>query len=152
MPNYFLDTSALAKHYHQEVGTPEVERILNEPGSRHFISRLSTVEIQSVFALKVRIQAISSQDLRQLQKLIFADLSARRFLVLRVLQGHFQEAERLLRKHAPTKSFRTLDSLQLAVALDLSGRGLLDQFVCADTKLCAVARDEGLSVINPEIV
>src|ERR1051326_4003737 len=146
MPNYFLDTSAVAKHYHSETGTPEVERILAEPGSRHFISRLSTVELHSVFALKVRTPVITAQDLQQLQKLILADLSARRFQVVRMLRGHFHEAERLIRKHVPTKSFRTLDSLQLAVALDLSRRGFLDHFVCADDKLCAVAQDEGLSV------
>jgi predicted nucleic acid-binding protein len=149
MANYFLDTSALAKHYHVEKGTPEVERILNEPGSVHYISRLAAVEIQSVFALKVRTQEITAQDLRQVQRRIAADFTARRFPVIRMLQSHFHEAERLIRKHAPTKAFRTLDSLQLAVALGLNGQGKLDYFVCADDKLCKVAEDEGLSVINP---
>lgn len=149
MPNYFLDTSALAKHYHLEKGTPEVERILNEPGSVHYISRLATVEIQSVFALKARTQEITAQDLQQLQKHIASDFSMRRFPVVRVLQSHFQDAERLIRKHAPVKSFRTLDSLQLSVALGLSRQGRLDFFVCADEKLCRVAQDEGLVVINP---
>ena len=149
MASYFLDTSALAKHYHVEKGTPEVERILTEPGSAHYISRLATVEIQSVFALKVRTQEITVQDLRQVQKLIAADFAARRFPVVRMLQSHFQEAERLIRKHAPIRAFRTLDSLQLAVALSLSGQRKLDYFVCADDKLCKVAEDEGLSVINP---
>jgi predicted nucleic acid-binding protein len=149
MANYFLDTSAFAKHYHIEKGTPEVERIVNEPGSTHYISRLATVEIQSVFALKVRTQEITAQDLQQVQRRIAADFTARRFPVVRMLQNHFQEAERLIRKHAPTKAFRTLDSLQLAVALSLSRQGKLDHFVCADDKLCKVAEDEGLSVINP---
>jgi len=149
MANYFLDTSALAKHYHVEKGTPEVERILSEPGSTHYISRLAAVELQSVFALKVRTQEITAQDLQQVQKHIATDFAARRFPVVRMLQSHFQEAERLLRKHAPTRAFRTLDSLQLAVALSLSSQGMLDYFVCADDKLCKVAEDEGLSVINP---
>lgn len=149
MANYFLDTSALAKHYHVEKGTPEVERILSEPGSVHYISRLAAVEIQSVFALKVRTQEITAQDLRQVQGHIAADFAARRFPVVRMLQSHFHEAERLIRKHAPTRAFRTLDSLQLAVALSLNSQGKLDYFVCADDKLCKVAEDEGLSVINP---
>jgi predicted nucleic acid-binding protein len=149
MANYFLDTSALAKHYRVEKGTPEVERILNEPGSTHYISRLATVEIQSVFALKVRTQEITAQDLQQLQGHIAADFASRRFPVVRMLQSHFREAERLIRKHAPIKSFRTLDSLQLAVALSLNGQGRLDYFVCADDNLCKVADDEGLAVINP---
>lgn len=149
MANYFFDTSALAKHYRVEQGTAEVERILAEPGSVHYIARLATVELQSVFALKVRTQEITAVDLQQIQKLIATDFAARRFPVIRMLQRHFSEAERLLRKHAPTKALRTLDSLQLAVALSLSGQNHLDYFVCADDKLCKVANDEGLSVIIP---
>lgn len=149
MANYFLDTSALAKHYRVEQGTPEVERILQEPGSVHHISRLATVEIQSVFARKVRTQEITTQELQQLQKHLANDFAARRLPVVKMLQSHFYEAERLLRKHAPTKALRTLDALQLAVALSLNRQGRLDYFVCADDKLCKVAEDEGLTVINP---
>lgn len=152
MPRYFFDTSAIAKHYHPEKGTPEVDRILNEQGSSHFISRLSAVEIQSVFATKVRTQVIPPQDLQNLQKLFARDLSSRRLQVLQILQSHYREAERLLKKHAPTKSLRTLDALQLSFALDLNRKGLLDHFVCADTRFCIVAQDESLSVINPEII
>lgn len=53
MPNYFFDTSAISKNYHNEVGTPKVEQLLMEPSTRHFISRLSVIEIQSVFAGKL---------------------------------------------------------------------------------------------------
>lgn len=152
MPLYFFDTSALAKHYHLEKGTHEVERILNEQGSCCLISRLSTVEVQSVFAMKVRTQVITLQDLQKLQNIFAQDVSSRRLQVLRMLQSHYREAERLLKKHAFIKSFRTLDALQLAFALDLNRKGLLDHFVCADARFCAIAEDEGLSVINPEIV
>jgi len=44
---------------------------------------------------------------------------------------------------------RTLDALQLAVALDLKAQGLLDFFVCADEILCQVAEKEGITVVNP---
>jgi predicted nucleic acid-binding protein len=152
MPIYFFDTSALAKHYHPETGTPEVERILTEQGSLHFISRLSAVEIQSVFASKARNQVITSQDLQKLQKLFAGDLSSRRLQVLKVLPSHFREAERLIKKHAPTRSFRTLDALQLSFALELNRKGSLDYFVCADDRFCVIAQDEGLTVINPETI
>ena len=52
--NYFFDSSALAKAYRHEVGTAKVMAILAEPSSKFFISSLTTVEIQSVFAQKVR--------------------------------------------------------------------------------------------------
>jgi hypothetical protein len=32
MPADFLDTSALAKHYHAEIGSTEVDRLWNDPG------------------------------------------------------------------------------------------------------------------------
>ena len=150
MANYFFDTSALAKHYHPEPGTAEVDRILNEQGSRYIISRLLVVEMQSSFAGKVRTQDITLQDFQQLQKRFATVLNTRRFQAIRMLQGHFTEAAQLLNKYAPTQSFRTLDALQLAVALDYSRKGLVDHFVCADEKFCKVAQAEGLSVITPK--
>jgi len=39
--------------------------------------------------------------------------------------------------------------LQLAIALDLSRRGMTEYFVCADTRLCETAEEEGLVIINP---
>ncbi len=149
MANYFLDTSALAKHYFLEAGTADVENLLQEPNSIYYVSRLTTVEIYSVFALKVRTHEITLQDLVNIQKLIATDFNTRRFPVIRMTQSHFEEAGRLIKDHAATKSLRTLDSLQLAVALELRNQGKLDFFVCADLKLCNVAKDEGLSVITP---
>lgn len=57
MAGYFVDTSALAKLYHEEFGSDYVEGMLNRPGSRGMISRLSLVEIESVLAIKVRTGA-----------------------------------------------------------------------------------------------
>jgi len=69
--------------------------------------------------------------------------------VLRVLVRHYQQAEHLIRQYGLTQSLRTLDAIQLAVALDLHQRHGLDHFVCADGNLCAIAQAEGLAVINP---
>jgi hypothetical protein len=63
---------------------------------------------------------------------------------------HYKLADQLLQKHGMTSKLRTLDSLQLATALDLRARAMLDHFVSADVSLCKIAADEGLSVINPE--
>ncbi len=49
MPLYFLDSSAVVKHYHPEPGSDEVNRFLTEPNSRFFISRLGIVEVQRTF-------------------------------------------------------------------------------------------------------
>jgi len=58
LTGYFPDTSAVARLYHEEIGSDYVESILesilNQPGSKGIVSRLSLVEMESVFAIKVR--------------------------------------------------------------------------------------------------
>jgi hypothetical protein len=59
--------------------------------------------------------------------------------------GHFRDV------HGVQARLRTLDAVQLAVALDLQKRGLVKNFVCADKALCQVAERVGFTVLNPEI-
>ena len=56
-----------------------------------------------------------------------------------------------LKQHGNTFRLRTLDALQLAVALDVHRRESLDAVVAADNALCQVGAAEGLPVINPEV-
>jgi predicted nucleic acid-binding protein len=150
MPGYFLDTSALAKHYHPETGTARVDALLAEAGSSHFISRLGAVELLSVFAGKVRTEDVATGDVLLLRKRFQADVTGGLLRPVRMRAAHFQGAERLLLSYGPAQSIRTLDALQLAVASDLRSRGFIDHFVCADRRLLAVATAEGLAVIDPE--
>ena len=98
MPNYFFDTSALSKNYHNEIGTLRVEQLLGKPSTRHFISRLSVIEIQSVFAGKVRTGVISESDFGTLRRRFLTDVSKRGLDVVRLSGFHYQEAERLIRR------------------------------------------------------
>jgi hypothetical protein len=54
LARYFFDSSALAKRYHVELGTPKVLSIFGEPAHEIRMSKLSFIEIQLVFARKVR--------------------------------------------------------------------------------------------------
>lgn len=144
MPVYFFDTSAIVKQYHEEGGASEVKWILSEKDRNHYISRLSTVEVHSAFARKAFNKEIDFQALQILQKSFANDISSRNLKVLRMLHSRYHEAERLIRKRTPTKNLRTLDALQLSIALDLYRRFSLDYFVCADSRLCRIAQDEGL--------
>ena len=65
---------------------------------------------------------------------------------------HYCTAERLIRKYGPQLGqprLRTLDALQLAVALEVHQHTRLDSFVAADDDLCGAARGEQLSTLNP---
>ncbi len=148
---HFLDTSALAKYYHREVGTGVVEKLLDEPTSAIFISRLTAIEIQSVFARRVRAGELVREAFQLLRQRFFADIVERRLTVVRMTDEHYQAAQDLLLEHATESRLRTLDALQLAVAVDLRDVRLIDRFVCADVDLCAVAAREELVIVNPEV-
>jgi len=147
---YFFDTSALAKLYHPEVGTPKVVEIVEAIGAQLRISRLTVVELRSVFAIKVRTQVVTREDVVLLLRQFQEDVVSRRFQVFAVNEQEFALAERLIEKYAFDEPLRTLDAVQLAVALGLKNQGLIDHFVAADAALCAIAGLEGFSVLDPE--
>jgi predicted nucleic acid-binding protein len=150
LPRYFLDTSALAKLYRKEAGSDFVDRVFSKPGSQHIISRLSLVEMESVFALKARTGEIDQRAMLIARRRLEADLGRSRLLVAAVNDDHFRHARQLLVKHGAIEALRTLDALQLSVALGLKRAALVTVFVAADQKLCRVATLEGFAVTNPE--
>ncbi len=149
MPGHFFDSSALVKLYHSEVGTQVVDQIVNAAGSAVRISRLTSAELISAFAIKVRTQAIGRQDADIFLRQFRADIATGKLQVFSVTEAEFATAESLIERHAFTMRLRALDALQLAVALELRNQGLVDQFVAADKVLCDVAELEGFSVIQP---
>jgi predicted nucleic acid-binding protein len=148
MARSFLDTSALVKYYHPEEGTGAVTQFVQERNGRHYISRLGIVEAQHAFAIKLRIGEITETDFVGLRQRLLRDIAQGQFQHVRVTEPHYREAERLIVIYR-RRRFRTLDAVQLAVALDLSRRGLIEYFVCADTRLCETAAEEGLVIVNP---
>jgi predicted nucleic acid-binding protein len=150
LAGYFFDSSALAKFYHPEAGTPAVEQIVQDGGSRNRISRLAMVEMTSVFAIKVRTGFIQREDAGVFLRQFREDIVSGKFEVFAIRDAEFGLAERLIEKYAFDLRLRALDALQLAVALSLKGRALVDYFVAADKILCEVAAMEGFSVVNPE--
>ena len=150
MPGYFLDTSALGKHYHLEVGTADVDAIFQQtPGAQIYISRLAFVEFRSAFARKVRNNQITQAGYQHACTLFETDIARQVIKVIRFNDNDFQQATLLIEKHALTQNLRTLDALQLAIALNASQQGIIDFFVCADKALCSIAQVEGLAIINP---
>ena len=150
MAGCFLDTSALAKLYHEEPGSEYVERVLNQPGSSGVVSRLSLVEMESVFATKVRTGALDengrSLGLRRLR----ADIARNRLNVGPAIeQKHYRSAAKLLRLHGVSRGQRTLDALQLAIALEMLEASWISLILSADKRLCEVAEACGCPAIDP---
>jgi hypothetical protein len=106
--------------------------------------------MESVFALKARAGEIDQKAVLIARRRLDADLGHRRLLVAAVNDEHFRGARQLLFKHGAVEALRTLDALQLSVALGLKRAELVTVFVAADQKLCRVATPEGFAVTNPE--
>jgi hypothetical protein len=78
------------------------------------------------------------------------DIAAGSLETYRITPGHFREAEHLIGRHGYSRRLRTLDALQLAIALDLKNLDLVDFFVAADKALLDTAIAAGFPSINPE--
>lgn len=150
MASSFLDTSALAKLYHEEPGSEYVERIVSQPGSKGIVSRLSLVEMESVFATKVRTGALDENGRSIALRRLRADIARNRLIVGPPIEPkHYRSAAKLLRLHGVSRGLRTLDALQLAIALDMLEASWISVMLSADKRLCEVAEVCGCPAIDP---
>lgn len=154
MPSYFLDSSAVIKLYQTEEGSATVERIVSEMDSPRFITRLTILEVQRALSRRLRVQEISERELDDLRCGFYEDLLRRRLRVRELTATHYRSAIRLVRQYALRRDaplLRSLDALQLSVALDVRQQYGLDYFVAADKNLCEIAEAEQFNVINPAL-
>ena len=79
---YFLDTSALAKLYHQEQGSEMVEGWAANHTIRLWLSDLARVELHSVFVRKVREGELAEATLQTVLECFREDLRSRFHMVL----------------------------------------------------------------------
>jgi len=105
MTRYFLDASALVKHYHTELGTDAVDRIIGEAGAELLIARLTLVETISVFAIKVRTGEFDVLEFARLRALFATHIARRRYQVFRLLNVHYVRARELIANHGLSDRF-----------------------------------------------
>jgi uncharacterized protein len=144
---YFLDTSAVAKLYHEEPGSDVVEHLASSPTTHLWIAELTRVEFHSVCLRKVREGQLTEEKLRTVLD-CFANDVLNRFQVVPLDGKMVEQAVTLLLQHGKRQSLRTLDAFQLASAQAVIGGAI--PFVTADRKLVAVAKNIFPKVINPE--
>jgi predicted nucleic acid-binding protein len=152
LPIYFFDTSALVKLYHREAGSDFEEGLTAHPGNnRIFISPLALIEMESAFAIKARSGKLDLAGAEAARRRFRADLAQNRILLSpRFEDRHFNYARTCVAKYGATEGLRTLDALQLSMAIHLLNAGLLHSMVAADQRLCRVARQVGIDVIDPQ--
>ena len=142
MPLYFFDTSALVKRYHIETGSEKVDEIFNDPEGVFTIASITIAEFTSVFARKLNEGIISEDDLRICLSEFSKDMISS-FWIIDLERSHINKSIPLIIKH----NLRTLDSLQLAVFLNLSP--LNPTMVTSDDVLFNAVIKEGFQAIKP---
>jgi predicted nucleic acid-binding protein len=114
------------------------------------VSRLSLVEMESVLAIKVRIGELDADRRELARRRLRADLAQGRLkLGPPIVERHYQNARVLLARYGVERGLRTLDALQLAVALELHEAGVVSVLVAADQRLCRVAEDCDFPTVDP---
>ncbi len=142
MSSYFLDTSALVKRYHVELGTVPVMALFENSENMLSVSELTLVEVASAFRRRKNRGEITESVMRDaLSK--FEDDVLNRFSIINIDRSLIERAKTLVLQY----EIRTLDAIQLAAALTLQDQFLV--FVTADDKLLQAAEGNGLKSLNP---
>ncbi len=142
MPVYFFDTSSLVKRYHVETGSEVIDKLFNSPDGVFTIASITITEFVSAFTRKLNEGVISEDDLHICLSEFSKDIISF-FWVIDIDRSHINNSISLILKH----NIRTLDSLQLAVFLNLSPVNPV--MVTSDAALFTAAMKEGFQTIKP---
>ncbi len=143
--NFFFDTSALVKLFHEERGTEEVTELVEQHRGNLWCSALAQVELTSALYKKRRIGDLTKDQLSV--ALTGVNTELRRFHLEPVGEPVISEAIDLIRRYGASPGLRTLDALHLA-SFHLIADSLWTM-VASDNILCRTARAESYNVVNP---
>jgi len=150
---YFGDTSAILKLYHHEIGSAWMEQLFNDQSVNLVISELTTIEVASALARRLRRGEISRRAY-QVALDNFARDCTDRFILIPLTSRLAERARSLVDKYGQELAIRTLDAIQLAAGLLMVQEGNeLEEWrlVGADAVLLNLGRQEGMLTINPEL-
>ncbi len=150
MPLYFLDSSAIVKRYVSEIGTNWILSLQKRSAQNViYVAQITGVEVVSAISRRLRGNKLTQKSA---DKAIFRFKRdfANKLRIIRLNDQIIAEAMGLSETHF----LRGYDSVQLAIALELEKRFVLQKFtsitfVSADNNLNSAAVAKGLAVDNP---
>lgn len=145
----FLDSNALVKLYHAEAGTENLIYLLKENAYDLIltITDISRIEFHSAFLKRVRKKEIELEIVKEAFSCFEDDLLM--FNVVEVDEAVKSLAINLLDSLAHEKGLRTLDSIQLSIAIIINQIFRIEYFVTSDKNLSNVAKDY-FTIFDPE--
>ncbi len=141
---YFFDTSAIVKIYHEEEGSKAVLPIYSGNDSI-LISELSKVEFLSTVHKKLRSNEINTETLEALRARFLAD-TLDRFIVIPIVSNIVEAAIDFIGKYGKSNHLFSLDALQIATLSVISDNDTT--FVCADKRLISLVNSFGYKSLS----
>jgi len=139
---YFLDTSALVKRYHQELGTEVVDSLFTT-ADVSFVT-CSFVLLETIVVLKkLRKKGFITAEEFNDAFWQFQTECESKIKIIDIYSFHIISARQLVLKY----DFSAGDALILASATSMLREKPV--FVCADETLLRVAKESGLNTLNP---
>jgi len=141
---YFIDTSSLFKRYIIESGTEKIDALFEE-GARYTISNIAVVEfISNLKRLTDVDKVIDSDTYNLIKKELFNDIGAGTIEVINITSDEIIAAIELI----DIKHITPIDSIQLAFVINLNKIEQNAVFVCSDKKLCNIAENYKIKVLE----
>jgi predicted nucleic acid-binding protein len=144
MTQYFFDTSALVKLYHEEPGDIIVLPIYYSK-NEIFISEISRIEFISATHKKFRNKEINTGILKITMDRFISDFNGR-FHVIPLASSLADIAFDLIAKHGRSKHLITLDAIQLASFLAIADDDTT--FVSADDRFNSLVKQMSFNVLE----
>jgi predicted nucleic acid-binding protein len=143
--NLYLDTSALVKNYIDEVGSPGVRSMIENPGNQIWVSELAETEFTCALFRRLRNHELSA-DLVSDALDGFRE-SIKKFELLQLTSGILNKANHLINDHAGHFPLRTLDAMHAATFISIAEKRNWS-FVTADIALGKFIEHLGFEVIS----
>lgn len=150
MSVYFFDSSAIVKHYVDEVGSDYVKNLIDSKNKNTiFVSRITKVEVTAVFARQLKARRLTQSYVDNAVQ-VFHHHFTSKYFVVEVTKDLLDRAASLAIKHA----LRGYDAVQLEAVLEVANERISQGLppivlVSADIELNEAAMLERLLVENP---
>lgn len=140
----YFDTGVLLKLYLPEPNSVRAVELVREEGEVPLLSALHRLEIQSALGQKAGRREITEAERVKVREDFERDILDGVFGAAIVdWPGVFARAEELAAMHTPTTHCRSLDTLHVALALQMGAA----EFCTFDVRQATMARAAGLQVV-----
>jgi predicted nucleic acid-binding protein len=145
MKYFYLDTTALVKHYHLELGSRMVDEIIHHARHAVVLGEPTIIDLYALLNRRVETGEITRDDYFTSVVTFEAEMTQGRFQFLNVDADTLKNIRLLILQH---NRLGVQQGLHLALSVEMLA--LKPTVVSTDPILLSACEAEGLKVLNPE--